>query len=147
MRALLERERLALEGLTSTLRHFVRNNETRLLRVALGTVFVWFGALKIVGETSVLGIIQSTYPFLASAPLIQGLGVGEAILGGGVLLGWRIRTFASLMALHLVGTLLVLFLAPAAVFDPTFPILTLQGEFVMKNLVLVSAALLLVERS
>ena len=136
-----------MEGLTSTLRHFVRNNETRLLRVALGTVFVWFGALKILGETSVLGIIQSAYPFLASAPLLQALGVGETILGGGVLLGWRVRTFASLMTLHLGGTLLVPFLAPASAFNPGFPVLTLQGEFVVKNLVLISAALLLAERN
>lgn len=129
------------------MRHFVRNNETRLLRVALGTVFVWFGALKILGETSVLGIMESAYPFLARAPFLQALGLGETILGAGILLGWGVRIFASLMALHLVGTLLVPFLAPAATFDPAFPILTLQGEFVVKNLVLVSAALLLVERS
>lgn len=138
---------MALEGVASGFRQLVRSNEVRLLRLALGTVFVWFGSLKLLGETSVLGIIQSSYPILARAPYLQALGLAETVLGVGALIGWHVRIFATLMLFHLGGTLLVPFLAPGAAFDPEFPILTLQGEFVVKNLVLITAALLLAERN
>ncbi len=99
-----------------------------------------------IGQSSALSIIGAAYPFLAQAPLLQVLGLGEVILGAGLLAGWHVRLFASLMALHLAGTLLVPFLAPAIAFDPGFPVLTIQGEFVVKNLVLLSAAMMLVGR-
>ncbi len=137
--------RLALDRVASSPNQMVRRNKARLLRLALGTVFLWFRALKALGETSVLGIIQAVYPFLAQPPYLQALGVGEMVLGTGVLLGSHTRVFASLMVFHLAGTLMVPFLAPAAAFSPSFPVLTLEGEFVLKNLVLISAALLLAE--
>ena len=142
-----EKERLAFRGVASLLQQLLRHRETLLLRVSLGTVFLWFGLLKIFGETSVLGIIRSAYPFVARAPFLQTLGLGETVLGVGVLVGWRVRFMASIMFLHLVGTLLVPVLAPATAFDPGFPILTLEGEFVVKNLVLVSAALVLTKKT
>jgi len=147
VQSILERERKALEEFATAFPQFLRNNDVRLLRLALGIVFLWFGALKILGETSVLGIIRSAYPFLARTPFLQALGLGETVIGTGLLLGWQVRTFAVLTVFHLGGTLLVLFLAPSEAFDPNFPMLTLQGEFVMKNLVLISAALLLAARN
>ena len=147
VQSMLEREHKALEEFATAFPQFLRNNDVRLLRLTLGIVFLWFGALKILGETSVLGIIQSAYPFLARTPFLQTLGLGETVIGIGLLLGWQVRTFAVLTVFHLGGTLLVLFLAPSAAFDPNFPMLTLQGEFVMKNLVLISAAFLLAARN
>jgi uncharacterized membrane protein YkgB len=137
---------MTIDRVASLLSQGLRNNEARLLRLALGSVFVWFGALKLLGETSVLSIIQSSYPILARAPYLQTLGLVETILGLGVLLGWHVRTFAALIVIHLSGTLVVPFLAPSVVFDPSFPILTLQGEFVVKNLVLIIVAALLTVR-
>jgi uncharacterized membrane protein YkgB len=47
----------------------------------------------------------------------------------------------SAPVLHLLGTLSVFFLAPEIMFQPYFPLLTFDGEFVFKNLVLAFAAL------
>ena len=91
--------------------------------MALGTVFVWFGGLKLLGETSVLSLIQSSYSFLAQVYYLQALGLAETVIGIGVLVGWRVKTFATLMVFHLAGTLLVPFMAPGITFDPSFPVL------------------------
>ena len=51
---------------------------------------------------------------------------------------------AALMILHLFCTLSVAIIAPTVFFAPVFPVLTLDGEFLAKNFVLISAGLVLI---
>ena len=44
---------------------------------------------------------------------------------------------------HLIGTLSIIVIAPHVIFAPEFPVLTMEGEFVVKNLILISASLVL----
>jgi uncharacterized membrane protein YkgB len=54
----------------------------------------------------------------------------------------RLSKFAAtLMMLHLLGTLSVALVSPNLIFAPAFPVLTMTGEFVAKNLVLIMAGL------
>lgn len=115
-----------------------------VLRFALGAVFVWFGALKIFGASPVMLLLQQTYSFLPIHAFILFLGVWEMLIGIGIILRRALRCVLTLLCLHLVGTFFALLLNPHHFFVRGVPFcLTADGEFVMKNVVLISAALVI----
>lgn len=124
----------------------VRSSEL-LLRLSLGLVYLWFGALKIAGASPALDIIRRAYPALASPPLYRALALFELCVGAMFLLGLYVRAAAAGTVLHVLGTLSVLVVSPATTFVPGFPFLTLDGEFVVKNVVLLASAAALFLRS
>ena len=114
------------------------------LRIAIGIVFFWFGALKVTGFNPVYDIVHASVPLLAD-------GVGNLFLGGletlvGLTLIFNIfpKTTHAVLILHLIGTFSVLFAAPELSFNPHFPMLTLAGEFVVKNLVLATGGIVVI---
>lgn len=110
-----------------------------LLRLSLAAVFFWFGALKIAGVSPVVEMLRGSFPLLAAAPFLQLLGVAEVLVAAGLFIERLSRQTAFLMVLHLLATLGVAVLSPRAVFAPAFPVLTMAGEFLAKNLVLLAA--------
>jgi putative oxidoreductase len=118
-----------------------------LLRVSLGVVFIWFGALKVVNLTPVGDLVAGTLPFLDPTWFVPVLGAVEVALGIGLLLGRAITLVCAVLVAHLCGTFLVLVMQPELAFQNGNPLLlTTIGEFVMKNVVLISAALVLAAR-
>lgn len=118
---------------------FSPNVQDRLmvgLRISLGVVFVWFGTLKVAGFNPVYEIIAAGFPFFASGIGFTVLGLLETVIGIGLILNlFPVVTHIALL-LHLAGTFSVFALGPELMFNPYFPILTLEGEFVFKNAVL-----------
>lgn len=107
-----------------------------VLRISLGLVFLWFGALKVAGFNPVYEIIVASFPFFASGVGFAFLGLLETVIGIGLILNlFPVVTHVALL-LHLAGTFSVFVLGPELMFNPYFPILTLEGEFVFKNAVL-----------
>lgn len=120
----------------------VRARSVPLLRVSLGVVFVWFGALKLTGNTPVADLVAGTVPWLERDACVIGLGVVEVVLGIALVVGRQVRWVALVVAAHLCGTFLVLIVQPSLAFQTGNPLLlTMTGEFVVKNLVLLTAAL------
>ena len=114
------------------------------LRVSLGLVFIWFGALKTFGVSPVVGIIQQTYTFLPIHLLVLILGGWETLIGICMISKRVLRCALILMCIHLTGTFLAVYLAPGHFFVQKIPfLLTADGEFVMKNIVLMAAALVI----
>ena len=113
-----------------------------LLRFTLGIVFVWFGLLKVASASAVGGLVATTVPFLDSSWFVPVLGVLEVAIGLAFATGRFLRVVLPLFVLHLGGTFLVLIVLPEVAFEGDNPLmLTLVGEFVLKNLVLLSAGL------
>ena len=113
-----------------------------LLRLSLGLVFVWFGALKVADRTPVGDLVAGTVPWLDPGWFVPALGAFEVVLGIALIVGYRLGWVALLMAAHLAGTFLTLVVQPDVAFQQGNPLLlTTEGEFVAKNLVLVTAAL------
>jgi hypothetical protein len=115
------------------------------MRLALGLVFVWFGALKV------------AYVTAASQTSRRHHGLHSDTTVRPRTRAWRIRdrhrrgigrrpvaaTRTGGPRGHLAGTFLVLDLQPAVAFQDGNPLLlTTEGEFVVKNLVLIAGALL-----
>lgn len=115
------------------------------LRLSLAVVFVWFGALKIVGHSPVHDLLVATLPFLPADVVVPALGVVEVVLGLAVASGVFRRVTLLVLVGHLVGTFLTFVTATTLMFQDGNPLtLTSDGEFVVKNLVLISAALVLI---
>lgn len=112
-----------------------------LLRGSLAITFVWFGALKLAGEPTLpASLIAAITPFLdpdLSVPLV---GAFEVALGAGLLVGRFMPVVLAGVALQLSGTFLVLVLRPDVAFVDGNPLLlSVEGEYVVKNLVLLAA--------
>lgn len=117
------------------------------LRISLGLVFFWFGAMKAFGFNSVYEIIYASFPWFAYGMGNLILGIGETLIGLGLLTNIFPKATHTFLILHLLGTFTVFITGPEIMFNPYFPILTLSGEFVFKNVVLVVSGLVVLAYS
>ena len=121
---------------------FLRRHSLNLLRISLAVVFVWFGALKIFGVTPVTDLVSAVVYWVDPSWFVAFLGAFEVLVGIGLLSGVGMRLVLLLLVAQLVGTFLVLVVRPDLAFQNGNPLLlTTEGEFVVKNLVLISAGL------
>lgn len=119
------------------------------LRISLGLVFLWFGALKFVPglspaeDLAARTIAALTFGHVPEAVSRPVLALWEVAIGLGLLTGIMLRVTLLLLFAQMIGTVLPLFLFPAEVFR-VFPYApTLEGQYIVKNLVLVCAGLVL----
>jgi putative oxidoreductase len=118
-----------------------------LLRCAFGVVFFWFGALKVVGVSPVGDFVAGTLPWFDRAWLLPALGLFEMAVGVGMITGRALFLVCALLVGHLAGTFLSLVMQSDLTFQDGNPLaLAADGEFVMKNLVFIAAALVLAAR-
>ena len=112
------------------------------LRIAMGLVLVWIGGLKFADPSPVVGLIgASPFAFLASNGFVYLLGAAEVIVG--LLLWANIQVkYVGILTMGLfVGTLAILILTPKVAYgDAGFPLLSLPGEFLLKDIVLMAAS-------
>jgi len=115
-----------------------------LLRIGLGIIFLWFGALKLVRELSPAEqLVRNTVYFIDPDLFIPILAVWEMVIGIGLIWGKYMRVTLLLLFLQMPGTALPLLVLPETVWT-SFPYgLTLEGQYIIKNLVLVSAGLVI----
>lgn len=126
---------------------FLRRVSPWLLRASLALTFIWFGALKVAGTTPVAALVADTIawvPGIDAGWFVPALGAFEVLLGAALLMGRAPRLVLVTLVGHLTGTFLVLIVQPEVAFQNGNPLLlTTEGEFVVKNLVLISALLML----
>jgi uncharacterized membrane protein YphA (DoxX/SURF4 family) len=120
-----------------------------LLRLALGIVFFWFGALKFFPNLSPAEALAGrtietlTFGAIPRETAIFILAVWEVAIGIGLIAGRWMRAVLALLFVQMLGTITPLFLFPSETFT-IFPIVpTLEGQYIIKNIVLVSAAIVL----
>jgi uncharacterized membrane protein YkgB len=112
------------------------------LRVALGVVFVWFGALKLWRISPVAELVARTVYWVDPDWFVPALGVVEVIIGLGLLFGIGLRLILLVFAGQMIGTALVFVVLPEVAFQRGNPfLLTVEGEFVVKNIVLIAAGM------
>src|SRR6476620_3067284 len=129
--------------------NWMANHGLRLLRISLGIVFLWFGALKFfpglspASDLAARTIYALSFGAVSPSLSVPLLAAWECVIGVGLILGIFMRATLLLLALQMAGTLTPLFLFPAEVFTriPYAP--TLEGQYIIKNAVLISAAIVL----
>ena len=123
---------------------FMSTFSITFLRMALALTFVWFGALKIFNVSPVADLVAETVYWVSPKFLVPFLGLWEVIVGLGLMFRIALRLIIFLFLVQMAGTFLVLVFHPEIAFQSGNPLLlTVTGEFVVKNLVLISAGLVI----
>ena len=115
-----------------------------IMRIGLGIIFFWFGALKLVpGLSPAEELVRNTTYFVNPDWFLPVLAIWEMAIGLGLIFGKFMRLTLLLLFLQMPGTALPLLVLPEAVWTQ-FPYgLTLEGQYIVKNLVLIGSALVL----
>jgi|SRR5690554_612595 len=120
---------------------WMHKNGQVLLRYSLAIVFIWLGALKPLGLSPVNTLISNTVFWLPSDVFIPLLGYWEIIIGVCLILRPLLRVALTLLFLQLFGTVLPLFVVPDICFTAFPHALSLEGQYIVKNVVILSAAI------
>jgi uncharacterized membrane protein YkgB len=112
-----------------------------VLKFSLGVVFIWFGALKIFGTSPAAEVVSRTVYWIDPALFVPFLGVWEVAIGICLLFTPLIRLGLLLLAVQMPGTFLPLVLLPEICFVNVPFNLTLEGQYIIKNLVIIGAAM------
>jgi uncharacterized membrane protein YphA (DoxX/SURF4 family) len=135
------------ERLDTRITGFLARAGVPTLRIGLGIVFLWFGALKFfpglspAEELATRTIQQLTGGAVLPSVSLPILAAWETLIGIGLLSGRFLRATLLLLAVQMVGTITPLFLFPADTFS-SFPYApTLEGQYIIKNIVLIGAAM------
>jgi uncharacterized membrane protein YkgB len=137
-----------LDRLDRRIAAFMSRWGTPALRVSLAIIFVWFGLLKTLGLSPAAGLVLATVawmPLLPPEHWLAAIGWWEVAIGLTFLHPLTVRIAIALLAMQMVGTFLPLLLLPQITFQaghvPYAP--TLEGQYIIKNLVIISAAIVL----
>jgi uncharacterized membrane protein YphA (DoxX/SURF4 family) len=126
---------------------FMKRYSILFLRISLGIVFFWFGILKFfpgmspAQEIATMTIEQLTFGLIPPNVSIIILAAWETLIGIGLISGKYLRITLFLLFTQMMGTMTPLLLFPAETFTrfPYAP--TMEGQYIIKNLVLISAGL------
>ncbi len=112
------------------------------LRYSLGVIYIWFGILKPFGLSPAQELVENTvYWFDNPKTFVPILGWWEVVIGLTMCIKPLIRVSIFLLFIQMPGTFLPLILLPEVCFS-NFPFgLTLEGQYIVKNLIIISAAL------
>ena len=111
-----------------------------LMRVSLALIFIWFGGLKPFGLSPEEELIKRTVYWISPDAFLPVLGIWEFAIGVCLLYRPWLRVALFLLLIELPGTFLPLILLPDVCFTQ-FPFgLSIEGQYIIKNIFLVSAA-------
>lgn len=121
----------------------------RLLRWSIGFIFVWFGSLKFFpGLSPAQELATSTIELLTFGLIPLGvslflLALLEVLIGILLLLGKFMRLTIFLLVFQMMGTMSPIFLFPELVFTHFPYALTIEGQYIFKNFVVISAGIVI----
>lgn len=115
-------------------------------RIALFTVYFWFGILKTLdlspANPLIRELLTNTIPFWSFGSFITFFGYIEMLIGISFLWPRLIKISSILTFIHLITTVLPLILLPSIAWQASF-IPTIEGQYIIKNLLIVSTILFL----
>ncbi|MCX6193562.1 MAG: hypothetical protein NTX34_03595 [Cytophagales bacterium] len=115
-----------------------------LNRAMIAVVYIWFGFLKVIGTSPAEGLVTKLFnltlePIMGIQTFLLILGIGECLIGF-VWLSPRLTKLAfGLMIVHMFTTFMPILFLPNETWQSFFT-LTLTGQYIIKNVVLLSAA-------
>ncbi len=134
----------AIERLDVSLIKFFRRLSVPAARFGLFVIFFWFGALKVVGLSPASQLVQQlferTVPIMSFSTFIIIFGVFECIIGLLFIVPGAERVVIPLLFIHMITTFMPLFFLPAVTWSGWF-VPTLEGQYIIKNLVIIAAAI------
>jgi uncharacterized membrane protein YphA (DoxX/SURF4 family) len=131
------------------LTHWMARYGVFLVRISIGVVFFWFGVLKYfpglspATDLATKTIDTLTFGIITGEAALYILATLEVAIGIGMIFGIFMRETLLLLVFQMLGTITPIFLFPDEVFTriPYAP--TLEGQYIIKNIIIVSAALVI----
>lgn len=130
---------------------YLNRNKYLLGRISFFIIFFWFGYLKIIGVSPADGVVKELFNTLSLDSILSfesfffGLGVFEMIIGIGFLVAKFKKIVLSLFLIHMFTTFGPVILNPDVTWQ-SFGVLTLEGQYIMKNLIFVIAGVYILGR-
>lgn len=123
---------------------WMRQTGTTFLRYAVAVIFIWFGMLKVMDASPASALIENTIYLADPSWFVPFLGIWEVAIGICFLIRPLLRVGIGLLAPQMVGTFLPLIVLPGVVYQGGNPfLLTMEGQYIVKNLLIIGAALVL----
>jgi uncharacterized membrane protein YkgB len=126
---------------------WMEKNSHKFIRISIGIIFFWFGALKFfpgvspAQDIAITTISMLTFNLMSAAVIINGLAIWEVLIGIGFLTGRFMKVALVLLFAQMLGTFAPIFLLPSEIFNAVPYAPTLEGQYIIKNIVVVSAAM------
>lgn len=135
---------VCLQTLDVTVVRWLQRYGITLLRLSVGIIFIWFGALKLVpGLSPAEPLIRALMPDVIEPIALPAIALMEIVIGLGYLSGRYLRVVIILNLLQMAGAMSPLLFVPERLWE-VFPFVwTLEGQYVIKDIILVSAALVI----
>lgn len=120
-----------------------------LLRLSLGVIYLWFGVLKFFPSLSpaedlaARTIHKLTFGMVSAEVALPILATWECLIGIGLLTGVFKRAILLLLGVQMIGTISPVFFFANEVFAQVPLVPTLEGQYIIKNLVIISAAIVI----
>lgn len=119
------------------------------LRLSIGIIFIWFGGLKFFsGLSPAEGLAISTINLLTFGAIPPDMALillasFEVLIGILMTAGKYLRFTILLLLGQMTGTMSPIFLFPDVVFADVPFVLTIEGQYIFKNFVVISAAIVI----
>lgn len=116
-----------------------------LLAISIGLVYLWFGALKFFPDLSPAeGLAKSTVHVLTFGLIPDGvalilLALWETWIGIFLVFNVARKTVVFMALVHIIFTFTPFVFFPDQVFSGGMPFLTLLGQYIIKNLIIIAA--------
>jgi uncharacterized membrane protein YkgB len=124
--------------------NFAQKYSATLLRYSFAIIYFWFGLLKLLGVSPAEELVYGSTEWMNFPHFIIVLSLWEIMIGIFFAIKKLNRVALLMFFLKVPGTFLPLFTNPEKCFT-FFPFgLTLEGQYIFKNLLLISAALVIV---
>ena len=136
-----------LEKLDQRIAKYMKRLGFPAIRISFAIIFIWFGILKPLGLSSAIPIVEATVswlPFFEPTVWVSIIGWWEVAIGLLFLFRKTTRVAIGLLFLQMSGTFLPLIFLPEVVYQNNNILLpTMEGQYIIKNLMIISAALVL----
>lgn len=114
-----------------------------VLHFGLAVVFIWFGALKLWAASPADDLVRRTVYWVSPEIFMPVLGIWEMAIGVCLAFPRLLRAGIALLFLQMPGTFLPMIVLPEVCWVKFPFVLTMEGQYIVKNLVIIGAALVL----
>ena len=115
-----------------------------VLRFSIALIFIWFGFLKLIDYSPATNLVKQTLYWVNLSGFVVFLGLWEMGIGFCFMFRSLIRVGIALLLPQIIGTFLPLVFLPEITFQhDSFLIPTLEGQYIIKNLIIIAAAMVI----
>lgn len=140
---MIQYKSMHIDTLDEKIIHFLRRISVPMARVSLFVVFFWFGILKVLELSPagplVMSLLEQTIPFMNPELFVRLFGGFEMLIGIVFLIPGFERAAIAMLMPHMAMTAGPLIFLSQTTWSG-FLVPTLEGQYIIKNLVIVAAA-------